>query len=147
MAGLSDISVANFTQLQYETSANFATSETLAEVTSIGELGDEKTIIDVQTYGVEYLRKLTGTANAGPLDITVNINPSDTTHQYMLNLYSTGARQVFRLYMYDPSLTDGNYVEFTGFVASKSQSNEFDAARTVSFSIAIDGAVGQLTAV
>lgn len=151
MAGLSDISVSNYTQLQWLTStgtqdwAVASDISTLAEVTSIGELGDEKTIIDVQSYGVDYLRKLTGTANAGPIDFVVNINPDDATHQWMFNLYETGARETFRLTMFDPSLTDGNYVEFTGFVASKSQGNEFDSARTVTFSVAIDGAIGALT--
>jgi len=142
MAGLADISVANFTVLEYLDT----TQKPVTNVQSIGELSDEKTVIDVQEYGVTYLRKLVGTANAGPIDIVVNFDPTDTSHMYLLASYKSGSSETFRLVMNNADASAGNYVEFTGFVASKTQGNEFDAARTVTFSIAIDGAVGDITA-
>lgn len=144
MAGLDDISVSNFTVVQYTTDSG-TTWVPVTNVQSVGELGDEKNIIDVQEYGATYLRKLVGTANAGPVDVVVNFDPSDTTHQYLLTSYKTGAKETFRLVMNNADASKGNYVEFDGFVASKSQSNEFDSARTLTFSLAIDGALGDLT--
>lgn len=144
MAGLTDISVANFTVFQYTTDSG-STWTPLTNVQSVGELTDEKNIIDVQEYGATYLRKLVGTANAGPVDVIVNFDPSDATHQYMLNSYKNGTAEQFRLVMNNAAGDAGNYVEFNGFVASKSQGNEFDSARTLTFSIAIDGALGDVT--
>ena len=145
MAGLQDISVSNYTNLQYTTDAG-AVWGTITNVQSLGELSDEKTIIDVQEYGAAYLRKLVGTANAGPMDVTVNFDPSDPTHIFLLNSYKNGTQEQMRLVMNNADGSAGNFVEFYGFVASKSQGNEFDAARTMTFSIAIDGALGDITA-
>ena len=145
MAGLDDISVANFTVVQYTTDAG-TTWVPVTNVQSVGELSDEKNIIDVQEYGATYLRKLVGTANAGPVDVVVNFDPSDATHQYLLTSYKNGAKETFRLVMNNADASKGNYVEFDGFVASKSQGNEFDSARTLTFSLAIDGALGDVTA-
>lgn len=150
MAGLNDISVANFTVLDVLQDDN-TTYDQLESVSSIGELTDEKTVIDVTEYGAEYLRKLIGTASAGPLEVVVNTNPDTTAapqQARMLALYKSGARNKFRIVMNANSTgTDGDFIEFTGLVASKSQSNEFDAARTTTFSIAIDGALGDSTPV
>jgi len=43
--------------------------------------------------------------------------------------------------MTEPTGLIGSYIKFNGFVGSKSAGNEFDAARTLTFSIAIDGAL------
>lgn len=142
MAGLDDISVANYTKLYYDATG---TPVAINEIQSIGELTDEKTIIDVQTYGVQYLRKLVGTSNAGPLEIVVNLDPSDATHVYLLNSYKNGTREAFKLEMSNAAGTQGDSISFNGFVGSKTIGNDFDTARTVSFSIAIDGALGDLT--
>jgi hypothetical protein len=91
------------------------------------------------------LRKLVGTASAGPVDIVCNFNPADTTQQYLLASYAAGRREKFKLLMTNADGSEGSFVEFDGFVASKSQANEFDAARTITFSIAIDGALGAIT--
>lgn len=144
MAGLDDISVANYTVIQYTTDSG-TTYIPVTNVQSIGELSDEKSIIDVQEYGVNYLRKLVGSSNAGALDIVVNLDPSDVTHLYLLQSYKLGRSESFRLVMNNASADKGNYVDFNGFVASKSQGNEFDSSRTLTFSIAIDGALGDLT--
>ncbi len=143
--GLDDISVANFTVLEYTTDGG-TTWIPVTNVQSIGELSDEKNIIDVQEYGATYLRKLVGTANAGPMDIVVNFKPDDVTHLYLLNSYKTGTQEEMRLVMYNADQSAGDYVEFNGFVASKSQGNDFDSARSLTFSIAIDGALGDITA-
>ena len=143
MAGLDDISVANYTKLYY----GAAGSEVeVTHVQSVGELTDEKTIIDVQEYGVQYLRKLVGTASAGPLEVIVNLDPSDTSHQYLLNSYKLGTQEDITLELTNAAGDKGDRVTFKGFVGSKSIGNDFDSARTVSFSIAIDGALSDLTA-
>lgn len=151
MSTLTDITVSNFTTLLYSTSDDVSqTSDALTEVQSIGELTDEKTIIDVQQYGQKYLRKLTGTSNAGPIEFVVNLKPTDSSHQAFISAYDSGTTLYFWLIMHTPlgygTGAVGDYVAFKGFVGSKTVSNEFDAARTMTFSIAIDGAVGALTA-
>ena len=143
MAGLDDISVANYTKLKY---GEAGSEVTITKVQSIGELTDEKSIIDVQEYGVAYLRKLVGTANAGPMEVLINLDPSDATHQYMINSYKLGTRERFTLELTNAAGDKGDSVVFNGFVGSKSLGNDFDSARTVSLSIAIDGAVGDLVA-
>lgn len=143
MPGLDDISVANYTNLSYGAQGS---EVKITEIQSIGELTDEKTIIDVQEYGAAYLRKLVGTANAGPLEIVVNLDPSDATHQYLLNSYKNGTSERFTLELTNAAGDKGDTVVFNGFLGSKSIGNDFDSARTVTFSIAIDGAVGDLTA-
>jgi len=143
MAGLDDISVANYTKLKY---GEVGSEVTITNIQSIGELTDEKTIIDVQEYGVAYLRKLVGTANAGPIEILLNLDPSDTSHQYLIASYKSGARERFTLELTNAAGDKGDSVVFNGFIGSKSLGNDFDSARTVSLSIAIDGAVGDLTA-
>lgn len=150
MTTLTDISVSNFTTLLYSTADDVTpASDALTEVQSIGELTDEKTIIDVQQYGKKYLRKLSGTANAGPIEVIVNLNPSDSTHAALISAYDNDTPLYFWLVMHTPAGygvgSVGDYVSFKGFVASKSISNEFDSARTMTFSIAIDGAVSPLT--
>jgi len=145
MAGLTDISVSNYTVLQYTTDSG-TTWVDITNVNSIGDLTDEKTIVDVQEYGVSYLRKLVGTANAGTVDLTVNFNPADTSHVYLLASYKSGSPEMFRLVMYNTSAkTLGNYIQFNGFVGTNTISNSFDSSRTVVFSIAVDGALGALT--
>lgn len=143
MAGLDDISVANYTKLYYGLSGS---EVEITHVQSVGELTDEKTIIDVQEYGVQYLRKLVGTASAGPLEVIVNLDPSDATHQYMLNSYKLGTQESFTLELTNAAGDKGDRVTFKGFVGSKSIGNDFDSARTVSFSIAVDGALSDLVA-
>lgn len=145
MAGLSDISVANFTLLQYTTDSG-TTWVPVTNMQSIGEISDEKTVIDVQEYGVNYLRKMVGTSNAGAVECVVNFDPTDATHIYLLASYAAGTAEEFRIVMNNADASAGNYIQFNGFVASKSVGNEFDSARTVTFSIAIDGALGALTA-
>lgn len=143
MAGLDDISVANYTKLKY---GDAGSEVTIVGVQSVGELTDEKTIIDVQEYGSVYLRKLVGTANAGPLEVVINLNPNEVTHKYLLNSYKTGARERFTLELTNAAGDKGDSVVFNGFLGSKSLGNDFDSARTISMSIAIDGALGDLVA-
>lgn len=143
MAGLDDISVANYTKLSYGAEG---AEVLITEVQSIGELTDEKTIIDVQEYGAAYLRKLVGTANAGPLEIVINLNPADITHKYLLASYKAGTRERFTLELTNAAGDKSDSVVFNGFLGSKTFGNDFDSARTASISIAIDGALGDLTA-
>jgi len=146
MAGLTDITISNYTVLQYTPDAG-TTWVDITNVNSIGDLADQKTVVDVQEYGATYLRKLVGTANAGTVDITVNFSPADASHTYLLASYQAGSAETFRLVMYNTAAkTLGNYIQFNGFVGTKTLSNAFDAARTVVFSIAVDGALGSLTA-
>lgn len=146
MAGLTDISLGNFTKFHITTEGGTDYDLPVANLQAVGDLGDEATIVDVSEYGVKYLRKLVGSASAGPVDLTVNFDPSDTSFTRLEALYKSGLPVACKLEMLDSSETNGSFVTFTGLVASKSFGNEFDGVRSVVFSIAIDGAVSDVTA-
>lgn len=144
MAGLTDISLGNFTKIHITDALDYDTE--ITNVQGIGELSDESTIVDVAQYGVKYMRKLVGSATAGPIEVVVNLDPSDASYVLLEEYYTEGTKTKAKLEMLDGSQSKGHYVTFDCLVASKSFSNEFDGVRTVTFSLVIDGAVSDLTA-
>lgn len=143
MAGLNDISLANFTKVKITDAIDYDTE--ITNIQSIGESSDEATVVDVPQYGVKYLRKLVGSANAAPIEIGVSLDPSEASFQLLEDYYTNGTKTKVKVELLDGS-GNGHFFTFEAYVASKSLSNEFDAVRTVSFSLAIDGAVSALTA-
>ncbi|TON18993.1 hypothetical protein CGH61_19165, partial [Vibrio parahaemolyticus] len=97
MAGLTDISLGNFTKVYYEDlDAGNAETE-IANVQSFSHPSDERNIIDVPQYGQTYQRKLAGSASTGAAELVVNFNPADATHKYLLAEYKSGRIQTFKV--------------------------------------------------
>lgn len=145
MPGLSDISVGNFTTIEYSPVAANTYTE-VENVQQIGNIPDEKNIIDVPQYNVTYMRKLTGSANAGPVEVVCNMHVGDATFAALEAAYKNNTKFDWKITYRD---AEGGSTEetilFTGQIASKSLSSEFDAVRTVTWAVTIDGAVGDVT--
>lgn len=144
MAGLIDITLGNFTKFYITETTDFDTLVT--NVQSVGELSDESTIVDVAEYNVKYMRKLVGSASAGPIELVVNFDPSDASYVLLESFYKAGTRFAAKLEMLTSDESAGSFITFNALCASKSFSNEFDGVRTVTFSIVIDGAISDVTA-
>jgi len=146
MAGLSDITIGNFTKLYYLDIDNADAETEITNVQSITHPTDEANVIDVQQYGQQYNRKLRGSSTTGNCEVVVNFNPADSSHQYLLAEYKSGRRNSFKLEVNgDIAGTSSSYIEFAGQVVSKTSAGEFDGVTTITFSISVDGALSDWT--
>ena len=154
MAGILDITVANYLEVFVSTDLTASPPSApayalLENVQSVGEMTDESTIIDIPAYGSRYLSKVVGSANAGPIELVVSLDPTAAIQILMRQAYEANTKLTFEVRMGNSASTVGttyDSVEFVGYVASATIANEFDAIRTQTFSIAVDGALGTLTA-
>lgn len=146
MAGLDDVVVANYTKAYYEDLDTPGTWIEVVGVQSLTHPTDEANIVEVPEYGQNYARKLTGSHTTGNLELTVNFNPSEASHTYLLGEYKSGRSNNWKVEVNsDINGTKGSYYEFSGQVASKSTGGEFDGIATVAFSVSVDGALGDWT--
>lgn len=144
MAGLADITVSNYLKVYYDV-AGIDTE--ITNIQSFTHPTDEKNVIEVAQFGSDYPRKLTGSSSTGNAELVLNFNPSDASHQYLLAAYKSGAKQTFKVEVNsDVAGTKSSYYEFEGQVASKSVSGDFDTVTTITFSLSVDGAIGDWTA-
>ena len=146
--GINTIEMGNNVKVLVGTSTN--PTDELEHINSVGDITDEATIVDVQVYGEQYLQKLIGSKNAGPIDIIVNFNPdalAAPVQKTMRDAYTNNTPLYFRIQMLNATGDAGDEVTFTGRVGSASISQEFDAVRTQNFNIAIDGAVSTPSAI
>lgn len=145
MAGLTDISLGNFSTISYADDVDTPTTYTdIVNVQTLTHPTDERNIVEVGQYGQIYPRKLVGSSTTGNAEVVVNFDPSNATHQYMLAGYVSGDQIRFRITVFEGNgSANGSYFEFIGRVSSKSSSGEFDAVTTVTFSIAVDGAIDE----
>ncbi|HCG5955132.1 hypothetical protein HJ059_18650 [Vibrio parahaemolyticus] len=139
MAHLNDVSAGNYTKMFYNSGSAFTE---ITEVQSIGSPTDEATVIQVPQYGVQYQRSIVGSKTAGSIELVLNWNPSNPTHQAMVDKYATSERVDFYIEYTTPAGTESTFRSFSGFVSSNSLGSEFDTVRTMTVSITIDGALG-----
>lgn len=146
MPGLADITVANYTKVYYQDRDSADAETEILNIQSFTHPTDEKNIIEVSQYGQDYPRKLSGSSSTGNAEVMVNFDPSDPTHQYLLAEYKSGRKQTFKVEVNgDINGTTSSYYEFNGQVVSKSASGEFDGITAVTFSLSVDGALGDWT--
>lgn len=148
MAGLTDISLGNFTEVLYGAVGDApGTMTKLGEVQTVGDLTDEATIVDVQAYGQKYLKKLVGSANASAIEVVCNYNPSDAGQIDLLSAYNLSEkRQIVLVMNEDEAGTNGTYNSFPALIASASVTNSFDETRTITFSIVPTDGLGTFEA-
>lgn len=143
--GIDSIQMGNYTKVLVGLTAS-PTAE-LEDLSSVGDIADEATVVDVPAYGSKYLKKLVGSHNAGPIEIVVNLNPDSIAapqQKLMREAYLNDTKVYVVVQMLDSNGTAGDFVEFAGYVTSGSISNEFDAVRTQTFSVAVDGPVSAI---
>lgn len=142
MAGLDDITLGNYTKIYYEDRDNADAETEVTEVQSISQPSDESNIVDVAQYGQKYQRKLVGSSSVGAAEIVVNFNPANLTHQYLLGEYKSSRKNTFRIEVNsDAAGSKASSYTFDGYVSSKNASGDFDGVTTLTFSIAVDGAL------
>jgi hypothetical protein len=139
MAHLNDISVGSFTKLFYKDTSTFLE---VTDVQSIGAPSDEATVITVPEYGVQYQRSIVGSKTAGAVELILNWNPSNASHVALNDLYDSSARSEFYIEYTNGAGTESTFRSFAGYVSSTSLGSEFDAVRSQTVSITVDGALG-----
>ena len=109
------------------------------DVSSMGALLKQRTIIDIPVYGQDVAGKLPGQADPGTFDFTVTMNFNDTTHVALRDDAGTG-RHSF-IVGFQQNTMDITYALFDGFVANADVNQGIDGAITMDVSIARDGAI------
>ena len=152
MAGLTDISLGNFTDIIYAPTgtaippADLSVGDVFAaigDVQTVGDISDEATIVDVQAYGQKYLKKLVGSANAAAIEVVCNYDPSDASQTDLLTAYSDSTKRNVAIVMLENDTgNNGTYNAFEVLVASSSVSNSFDETRTITFSLVPTNGIG-----
>ena len=142
---LKDISLANFTTVSFfDHDVGSGEFVEIAEVQSLTHPTDERTIIEVPEFGTDYPTKRVGSSSTGNAEVVVNFNPAEPSHIRMLEIFEKRALMLFRITINsDNAGTDSSFFEFNGQVASKTSSGEFDAMTTLTFSITVDGKLGE----
>lgn len=147
MAGLTAISLGNFTKVYYGPSGVADPTSVLGEVQSVGDISDEATIVDVSAYGQKYLKKLVGSANASAIEIVCNFQPADAGQIDLLKAYEeTTQRRILIEMDEDATGTNGTINQFDALIASASVTNSFDETRTITFSVVPVNGIGDYTA-
>ena len=139
MAGLTDISVSNYMKLE------MANAE-ITDIESYGGLNEETSIVEVKQYNQKFARKLVGSSTVGAVEITCSFNPSTASYKALATAKAADTKSAFKVTYYNnASKTNSSTRTFSGIVTSYTESGEFDAQRTCTWTIAIDGALGALT--
>ncbi|WP_339009450.1 hypothetical protein [Aeromonas popoffii] len=140
MAGLTDISVSNYTKVEYKSGS---TSKAILNVESFSGLGGETNIIDVMQFNAKYARRLIGSSSASPIEIVCTYNPSDVSFVDLLALQKNETKTEFKITQYaNAEQKVGSTITVNAFVSSIAYGNEFDAQRTVTWTLAVDGEIG-----
>lgn len=114
-------------------------STKIAEVASVGTLELSANIIEFNSYGSDYKRKLVGQKDSGTLSLTLNFIPGDTSHAALKAKYDSGVASTFAVRWVSGS--ENATAEFTGYVASFSMETPAEDIVTATVELAIDGGV------
>lgn len=111
----------------------------VAEVASVGTLELSANIIEFNSYGSDYKRKLVGQKDSGTLSLTLNWVAGDTSHTALKTSYDNGSAGTYAVRWVSGS--ENATAEFTGYIASYSIDTPAEDIVTASVEIAIDGGV------
>lgn len=120
--------------------ANVSATELVGDVSNIGTVERTRNIIEYNSYGQDYKRKLVGQADEGSLDITLSWIPDATTapnQDLLKTYYESGADIDFAIIWEDPDANQAGALG-NGYVASYSIEQPVDDVVTVNVTIAID---------
>ncbi|MFM1687935.1 hypothetical protein ACJ7VZ_05340 [Aeromonas salmonicida] len=139
---LADISVSNYTGIYYKDGTAF---KEITDVEGISGITQEDSIVEVKQYNLKYARKLIGSGSAGPVELACTLNPSTDSYKKLVTLSASNARTDFKIvYFADAAKLTAMSRTFTGIVSSMVEGSEYDSQRTVTWTIAVDGALGAL---
>ncbi|MGY6036645.1 hypothetical protein [Aeromonas sp. AE23HZ002T15] len=138
MAGISKINVGNYLTLMVDA----------VEVTSIISItggGSTANIIDVLMYNEGYAKKLVGSKSVDAFEVTCSYVPSEASYKALAVLAESNETVEVKLTLKGGTATaeGSNVLTFSGIVASKSVTTEFDANRTAVWTIAVSGGISE----
>ncbi|MCR3907554.1 hypothetical protein ACEUAG_11560 [Aeromonas hydrophila] len=137
MAGISDINISNYLSLLID-------SVECTDIQSITGGASQANIIDVLQYNQEYAKKLVGSKSTDPFEITCSYVPSTASYKALDTLSKNNKAVEVKLTLKaGPGTTGVNsqVLTFTGIIASKSVTTEFDTARTVVYTLVVSGGI------
>ncbi|HAT6345313.1 TPA: hypothetical protein JAJ28_003079 [Aeromonas hydrophila] len=143
MAGpISDICVSNYTELTVD-------GVQVTSVQNISGGASQANIIDVFNYGMEYARKLVGSKSTDPFEVTCSYNPSEASYKSLAILAKSNkpVEMTITINGGADASQGSQELKFTGIVASKSVTMEFDTAVGVVYSIVVSGAITETAGV
>ena len=109
------------------------------DVSAMGALQNQRTIIDIPVYGADVAGKLPGQADPGTFDFTITLNLNNATHVALRD--DPGRIEHSFVIEYEQSATDSTYAAFDGFIANATVNQAIDGAITMDVSVARSGAV------
>ncbi|ENM2831976.1 hypothetical protein AB6Q85_002323 [Vibrio cholerae] len=134
MSGLTDISVSNYMDIKVNDVA-------VADLESFSGLTDELNVIEVKQYNRKFPRKLVGSSTGSTLELVCSLNPASESYTNLMSAKTSSASvPVQVVYFGDAAKTAANSATrtFTAVVTGYAESAEFDAQRTVTWTLAID---------
>lgn len=141
MAGLSDLSIANYMTFTVN-------NVEITDIEAFSGLGEETSIVEVKTYNTKMARKLVAGGTVAAAEMTCSFIPETPSFKALTVARIAETPQVCEItYWNNSSKTTGSKRTFNGIVTSESITGEIDTQRQVTYSIAVDGALGALTAV
>lgn len=120
--------------------SNVSAAELVGEVSNIGAIERSRNIIEYNSYGQDYKRKLVGQADEGQIDITVSWVPDAAAapNQNVLKTYYESGDDIdFAIVWEDPAGNQAGALG-NGYVASFGIEQPVDDVVTVNIQIAID---------
>lgn len=109
---------------------NFAV---VGQVTSLGEAGSSRDLIDASAYGDDWKDYVIGQQDGAEVEVTVAYDPADTQHDAIQSAYDTAAKRNFQL-RHTPA---GFQVQFPAYVTELSRGAERDGVLQLSATLKI----------
>lgn len=117
-------------------------SAEVPNVSSIGDLSNESTVVDLMQFGRAFKEKLTGQLDGGQLDNEIFWVPGNPIHNWLRNTSESGERTVAGIaWRATDSVPDAQVylAAFNSFVSSFSISTAFDEAGKATIAFPVDG--------
>jgi hypothetical protein len=143
MAGLSDISISNFMKVEMKTGATFAE---ITDIESWSGFQEDTSIVEVKQFNTKFALKLAASGTVNAVEMTCSFIPSSASFKALAEARAKEDAREFRVTYYNGAdKAQSSSRTFKGIVASYSESTEYDAQRTCAYTIAVSGALGDLT--
>ncbi|KJR15238.1 hypothetical protein [Vibrio parahaemolyticus] len=135
MAGLTDISLANYMEIKVGDAL-------IGHLESFSGLSEETSVVEVKQYNNKMARKLPASGSVAAVELTQSFVPSDAGYVALMAARRSEALTSFTVTYYkDATKAAKETRTFKGYVNSYSESGELDSHRQCTWSIAVDGAI------
>ncbi|WP_068871976.1 hypothetical protein [Edwardsiella tarda] len=140
---LTGISISNYMSITVKAPGSNA-HVVVGELESWSGFQEESNIVEIRQFNKSHALKLVGSSNVAAVELTCTMNPQDKGQLELAKAAKAKTpAEVIVKYWTDNSKTTGTQRTFSGIVASVSESGEFDAQRTCTYSVAVSGPLGE----